>query len=101
MSFSEALPFILVGVLVALLPVAIIGLSASKLQTDQRTAYLTLYAGVIFLLIVILGDVMGAVPSRLAVDLVLLVGGLALGVYAGESFPIRLRRGTKSHLVRH
>jgi hypothetical protein len=80
--------------------VATIGLFASKLPTDQRTAYLTLYAGVVFLLIVILGDAMGAVPSRLAVDLVLLVGGLALGVYAGELFPIRLLRGTKTHLVR-
>jgi hypothetical protein len=100
MSFSQALPFIMVGVLVAVLPIAIIGLFASKLPTEQRTAYLTLYAGMIFLLVVILGDVMGAVPSRLAVDLVLLVGGLAVGVYAGELFPVRLPGGTKRHLVR-
>jgi hypothetical protein len=97
MSFSEALPFILLGVLIALLPIGIIGLFASKLPPEQRTAYLALYAGLLFLLVVIIADVTTAVPSRLAVDLVLLVGGLAVGVVAGELTPIHWRRKAKTH----
>jgi Na+/serine symporter len=97
MSFSEALPFIMVGVLISLLPIGVIGLFASKLPSERRVAYLAIYAALVFLLLVMLGDVMGAVPSRLAVDLVLLVGGLAVGVYAGELFPVRLRGGTRHH----
>jgi len=96
MSLSEALPFILLGVLLALLPVGIIGLFASKLPSEQRAAYLALYAGLLFLLVVIIADVTAAVPSRLAVDLVLLVGGLALGVVAGELSPIRWPRKAKT-----
>jgi hypothetical protein len=95
MSFSQALPFILLGVLVALLPVGIIGLFSSKLPSGKRAAYLALYAALVFLLLVMLGDVMAVVPSRLAVDLVLLVGGLVVGVYAGELFPIPLPGTTK------
>jgi len=97
MSFSQALPFILLGVLVALLPVGVIGLFASKLASQQRTAFLVLYGGLLFLLAVIVADVMGAVPSRLVVDLVLLIGGLAVGLFAGELVPIGWPRSTKTH----
>ena len=97
MSFSQALPFILLGVLIALLPVGIIGLSSSKISSERRTAYLALYGMFVFLLVVVLADVMAAVPSRLAVDLVLLVGGLAVGGYAGELFPVQLPGSTKRH----
>jgi hypothetical protein len=97
MSFSQALPFILLGVLIALLPVGTIGLFSSKLAPQRRTAYLALYGTFVFLLLIVLADVMAAVPSRLAVDLVLLMGGLAIGVYAGELFPVRLPGSTKRH----
>ena len=89
MSFTVALPFILLGVLIALLPIGIIGLFASKLLPRQRAAYLVLYAGLLFLLVVIVADVTVTVSSRLAVDLVLLIGGLAVGVFAGELIPVR------------
>ncbi len=98
MSFSEALPFIMLGVLVALLPVGIIGLFASKLPSEQRAAYLALYAALLFLLVVIVADVMAAVPSRLAVDLVLLVGGIGFGVVAGELTPLRWPRTPKARI---
>ncbi len=98
MSFSQALPFILLGVLIALLPVGVIGLFSSKVPSERRAAYLALYAAFIFLLLVVLSDVMAAVPSRLAVDLVLLVGGLVVGVYAGELFPVRLPGSAKTHV---
>ena len=98
MSFAQALPFILLGVLIALLPVGIIGLFSSKLPSERRAACLALYGALVFLLLVVLGDVMAAVPSRLAVDLVLLFGGLVVGVYAGELFPVRLPGRAKSHV---
>jgi hypothetical protein len=101
MSFSQALPFILIGVLVALLPVGIIGLFASQLPSGRRTAYLALYGAIVFLLLVVLGDVMAAISSRLAVDLVLLAGGLTVGAYAGELFPVRLPGSAKKTGLGH
>jgi hypothetical protein len=97
MSFSQALPLILLGVVIALLPVDTIGLFSSKLASERRTAYLALCGTFVLLLLVVLADVMAAVPSRLAVDLVLLVGGLAVGVYTGELFSVRLPGGIKRH----
>jgi|SRR6516225_5251500 hypothetical protein len=97
MSFSQALPFILLGVLVALLPVGVIGLFASKLSAERRTAFLIIYGSVLFLLAVVVADVFETVPSRLAVDLVLFVGGLVVGAYAGEVFPVRLPGRTNKH----
>ena|SRR5579871_5772254 len=95
MSFSQALPFIPLGVLIALLPLGVIGLFASKIASQQRTAFLIICGSMLFLLAVIVADVMAAVPGRLAVDLILLIGGLAVGVFSGELVPIRLPRGTK------
>jgi hypothetical protein len=89
MSFWEMLPFTLLGVIVVLLPVAIIGLFASKIGPQRRTAYLVLYAAAIALLGMVAADIQQVVPSRLAVDLILLIGGLAVGAYADASLPSR------------
>ena len=95
MSFTQALPFILLGVLIALLPVGVIGLFASKILPQRRAAFLLIYGGLLFLLVVMVADVFAAVPSRLAVDLVLLIGELALGIFTGELLPIRWLRNGK------
>ncbi|MEX0853321.1 MAG: hypothetical protein WD036_08590 [Bauldia sp.] len=83
MSPWEAVPFILIGVLVVLLPVGVIGVFASRLQERQKTAFLVLYAGAVILLGIVAADVTGVVSHRPVVDLALVVGGLAVGVYAG------------------
>ena len=89
MSLWEALPIILLGFLVVLLPIGVIGLFASKLAPHERTAFLILYAGAVFLLGVVTADVTQIVPNRLAVDVALLVGGLAVGVFGGVLLPFR------------
>jgi hypothetical protein len=82
MSFSESLLLVLLAVLVVLAPVGVIGVSASKLDPNQRSEFITLYAALLVLLGVVAADELALVPYRLAVDLVLLVGGLALGAFA-------------------
>ena len=83
MSPWEAVPFILLGVLVVLLPVGVIGVFASKLLPQQKTAFLVLYAGAVILVSVVAADVTEVISNRPVVDLALLIGGLAVGVYAG------------------
>jgi uncharacterized membrane protein YeaQ/YmgE (transglycosylase-associated protein family) len=89
MSLWETLPFIVLGVLVVFLPMGVIGLAASKLRPQERTGFLVLYGGALFLLGVVGADVEGVLPDRLAVDLALLVGGVLLGVYASKLLPAR------------
>lgn len=87
MSPWQAIPFILLGVLVVLLPVGVIGVFASHLLSRQRMAFLLLYTGAVLLLSIIAADIMELVPDRLAIDLILLAGGLAVGGLAVASFP--------------
>ena len=89
MSPWATLPFIALGVLIVLLPVGIIGLAASKLAPARRTGYLVLYGGALFLFAVVAADIMGLLPDRSAVDLVLVAGGVLLGIYAAEVIPVR------------
>jgi hypothetical protein len=89
MSLWTGLTFTLLGVLVVLLPVTVIALSASKLAPQVRTALLVLCGGAVFLLAVVAADIAEVVPNRLMVDLTLLIGGLAIGMFAGVFLPFR------------
>lgn len=82
MSFFEAIPLVLLGIVVVLMPVLALGLTASKLHPQQRTGLAVIYGGAVFLVGVIAADVSRALPDRLPVDLALLAGGVSLGVYA-------------------
>ena len=82
MSFSASLLFVLLAVLVVLAPFGVIGVSASKLDPTQRSEFFSLYAALLLLLCVVAADELALVPYRLAVDLTLLIGGLALGAIA-------------------
>ena len=92
MSFWTAFFYVLLALLIVLLPVGVIGLSASKLTEGQRTASFFLYGAAVLLLAVIAFDVTEALPSRGVVDLALLAGGIALGFAAGRLWRI-LRPG--------
>ena len=85
----EAFPFVLLAVLIVLLPIGVIGLTASKLTPQQRTAFFVLYGAVVLLLIVLAADLQNVFNSRFAVDLVLLIGGFGVGVYAASLFGLR------------
>jgi hypothetical protein len=87
--FWEALPFVLLAVLIVLLPIGVMGLTASKLSRERRINFLALYGAVILMLVVLVADVRGALGSRLAVDLVLSLGGVGLGVYVAGLFGLR------------
>ena len=95
MSPWATLPFIGLGVLIVLLPVGIIGLAASKLAPRTRTGYLVLYGSALFLFAVVAADIMGLLPDRSAVDLMLIAGGVLLGIYAAKVIPVRW--GDRSH----
>jgi hypothetical protein len=99
MSFSVSLLLVLLAVLVVLAPFGVIGVSASKLDPNWRSEFFSLYAALIVLLGIVAADELALVPYRLAIDLTLLVGGLALGVFA-RPFVIALwsgRRGAAKH----
>lgn len=97
MSLWEGFLFTLVGVLVVLLPVTVIALSTSKLTPQVRTALLALSGGVVLLLAVVAVDISDSFFSnRLVVDLMLLVGGGAIGFLAGAFTP-SARRGEPPH----
>jgi hypothetical protein len=94
MSSWEALPFVLLGILVVLLPVGVIGLVSSKLMPGERSGILVIYGGIVFLLAVIASDILGWLPGRILTDLVVLVGGLFIGGYAGRLLTLRIQRRT-------
>jgi len=97
MSFVETVPFVLLGVVVVLLPVLAIGISASKLDAQERTGVAVIYGAGLFLLGVMVADGVGPLPDRLPVDLALLAGGIFLGAYAmlvmGPRWSARRRAG--------
>ena len=95
----DAVPLALLGILIVLLPVSVIGLFASKLLPQQRTALLVLYGGAVLLLGVVAADMMALTLDRMAVDLTLLIGGIVVGVLGGASLPFRFNgtRVTKIH----
>ena len=82
MPLWDTVPFLFLGVLIVMAPLGVIGLYASRITRQQRFAFLTVYAGVVVLLGITAADLMGLLPSRVAVDVTLLVGGLAVGVLA-------------------
>ena len=82
MSFWGSLVLVLLGVLVVLMPFGVIGVSSSKLSPVERREFFTLYAALLVLLGILAADELAQWPYRLPVDLVLLVGGLALGAVA-------------------
>ena len=88
----EAFPYVVLGVVIVLLPFGVISLYASRLTPRQRTGFLVLYGATVLLLIVLAADVANAFSNRLAADLILLVGGIALGVYVGRFGPLSGRR---------
>ena len=85
----EALPFVVLAALVVLLPVGIIGLSASKLEPHRRNAYLAVYGGAVLLFVILVFDIRGAFDSRIAIDLILLIGGTGLGIFIASLFGLR------------
>jgi hypothetical protein len=87
--FWEAFPLVLLAVLILLLPIGVMSLTASRLTRQQRTAYLALYGAVVLLLIVLVADIRNVFASRLAADLVLLLGGVGLGIYVASLFGLR------------
>jgi hypothetical protein len=89
MTLWELVAFILLGVLVVLLPVGVIGVFASRLRPQQRTGFLVLYAGAVFLLSIFAADVTEVISNRPVIDLVLIIGGLAIGLYAGTFLRMR------------
>ena len=60
----EAFPFALLGVVIVLLPFAVIAIYASRLSPRQRTAFLVLYGATVLLLIIIVSGIGGAFSSR-------------------------------------
>jgi hypothetical protein len=86
MPIWNAFPYVLFAMLVVLLPVGVIGLSASKLDPRRRTGFLVLYGATVLLLAIVAFDVTEALANRAAVDLSLLAGGAALGLYADRLF---------------
>ncbi|MCB1547636.1 MAG: hypothetical protein KDJ41_07350 [Hyphomicrobiaceae bacterium] len=85
----EALPFVLLAALVVLLPIGVMGLSASKLEPRRRNAFLGLYGAAVLLLVIVVFDIRGAFDARLAIDLILLLGGLGLGIFIASLFGLR------------
>ena len=84
MSIGAAFFYVLLGLLVVLLPVGVIGLSASKLTPSQRTAAMAVYGAAVLLLALVAIDLTQPLLNRAAVDLVLLAGGVGLGFAAGR-----------------
>jgi len=64
MSFFEAIPLVLLGIVGVLMPVLAIGLTASKLHPQERTGLALIYGGAVFQVGVIAADVSGALPDR-------------------------------------
>jgi hypothetical protein len=87
--FWEAFPLVLLAVLIVLLPVGVMSLTASRLSQQHRRAYLALYGAVVLLMIVLVADIRNVFASRLAADLVLLLGGVGLGIYVASLFGLR------------
>jgi hypothetical protein len=83
------IPLVFLGVVAVLTPILALGVTASKLDPQERTGVTVLYAGVVFLVGIIAADIAGALPDRLAVDLALLAGGITVGVYAARVFSPR------------
>jgi hypothetical protein len=88
MSIGAAFFYVLLGLLVVLLPVGVIGLSASRLSPAQRIAAMALYGAAVLLLVIIAFDLTEPLANRAAVDLVLLAGGIGLGFAAGRLWRI-------------
>jgi len=82
MSLFQTVPLVLLALFVVLLPVLAIGISASKLDAQERTGVAVIYGAGMFLLGLIVADAGGLLPDRLPVDLALLAGGIFLGLYA-------------------
>jgi hypothetical protein len=82
MPLFETIPLVLVGVVVVLTPIFALGVTASKLDSHQRTGVTVIFAGTLFLVGIIAVDALGALPDRLPIDLALVAGGVSLGSYA-------------------
>jgi hypothetical protein len=92
MPFWTAFFYVLLGLLIVLLPIGLIGLSASRLTPGQQAASFFLYGAAVLLLAIVAFDVTEALPVRGVVDLALLAGGIALGFAAGRLWRV-LRPG--------
>ena len=86
MPLWNAVPYVLVAMLIVLLPVGVIGLSASKLTPKQRTGFLVLYGATVLLFAIVVFDNTESFANRPAIDLTLLICGAALGFYASLLF---------------
>lgn len=101
MSLWQAFIFLVLGVLVVLLPVTVIALSTSKLAPRARTALLALCGAVVVGLAVVAADIADSISNRLVVDLMLLVGGGAIGFLAGVFAPSRSPDRSDSRIGGH
>ena len=84
MAYWETIALVLIGVAVVLLPFVVIAVSTSKLLPQERSAFLVLYCAAVLLVAIAAADTAQWLPSRPVVDVTLLVGGFALGAYAGR-----------------
>jgi hypothetical protein len=89
----EALPFVILAALVVLLPIGVLGLSASKLDQQRRNAFLGLYGAAVLLVVIVVIDMRNAFDARLAIDLILLIGGIGLGIFGASLFGLRWPNG--------
>lgn len=94
MAYWQTIAVVLIGISVVLLPFVIIAISTSKLLPQERSAFLMLYGAAILLIGVAAADMAEWLPSRSIVDVILLVGGFALGAAASQvvsGFRLRTR----------
>jgi cytochrome c biogenesis protein CcdA len=94
MVYWLTIAVVLIGISVVLIPFVIIAISTSKLLPQERSAFLMLYGAAILLIGIAAADMAEWLPSRPIVDVILLVGGFALGAAASRvvsGFRLRTR----------
>jgi hypothetical protein len=82
MAYWQTTVLVLIGVAVVLLPFVVIALATSPLMKQERTSFLVIYGAAILLVAIAAADTAQWLPYRPFVDVILLVGGLALGAFA-------------------
>ena len=92
MAYWQTIALVLIGVAVVLLPFVVMATATSTLLPRERSAFLALYGATVLLVAVAAADMSEWLPGRPIVDVVLLVGGVALGVFAARTISDFRRR---------
>ena len=85
MAYWQTIALVLIGVAVVLLPFVVMAASTSTLLPRERSAFLAIYGATLLLVSIAAADMAEWLPGRPIVDVVLLVGGVALGAFAGRA----------------